>query len=69
MSKNKTKYKYIIYNPDGELITENGNYALLKELGLQYAVTAFSRKKTNEYVCKKHKVIRKLINEDIVQDK
>ena len=67
MSKNKTKYRYIIYDPQGELLTEQGNYTTLKELGLTNSSTQFSRKNSNEIYCKKYKVIRKLINEDIVQ--
>ena len=67
MSKNKTKYYYIIYNPDGTLITNNGNYSTLKELGLTNAPTQFSRHKKDDIFCKKYRVIRKLITEDIVQ--
>ena len=61
MSKNKTKYYYIIYDENNNLITDNGNYAKLKELGLTNAPNQFSRKKSDEVICKKHKVIRKLI--------
>lgn len=67
MSKNKTKYYYIIYSPSGELVTNNGTYKTLKELGLTNAPNQFSRKKSDDIFCKKYRVIRKLINEDIVQ--
>ena len=68
MSKNKTKYIYIIYDPNGKLITENGNYNTLKELNLHNAAPSmFSRKKCDEVICKKYKIIRKKINKDIVQ--
>lgn len=68
MSKNKMKYIYIIYDSDGNLITENGNYNTLKELNLHKAATsAFSRKKCDEVVCKKYKIIRQKIDKDIVQ--
>lgn len=68
MSKNKTKYIYIIYDPDGNLITENGNYDTLKKINLHKAApSAFSKKKCDEVICKKYKIIRKKINKDIVQ--
>lgn len=65
MSKNKTKYTYIIYNPEGELITENGDYDLLKELNITSVMSSFSRKKSNDVVCKGYRVIRNNIK-DIV---
>lgn len=66
MSKIKTKWTYIIYDPDGNLITENGNYALLKELNLKNAIGAFHDKKSDCVMFKKYKIIR-INNKDIVQ--
>jgi len=67
MSKNKTKYVYDIYK-DGNLITESGNYNDLKSLNVDGACFSyFSRHKTNEYNSQTgYKIIRKLINKDIV---
>lgn len=66
MSKIKTKWTYIIYDPDGNLITENGNYALLKELNLKNVIGAFHDKKSDCVMFKKYKIIR-INNKDIVQ--
>lgn len=66
MSKNKTKWIYIIYDPDGNLITDKGTYDTLKELKLNTsAFSAFSRQKTNEIITKKYKIIR-INNKEIV---
>lgn len=66
MSKNKTKYIYTIYDSEGNLITENGDFSTLKKLNLHKSVpSAFSRYKCNEVISKKYKVIRRTIN-DIV---
>lgn len=65
MSKNKTKYIYIIYSPSGELITQNGDYSLLKELNISTVISNFSRKKSDDVICKGYRVIRKNIK-DIV---
>ena len=67
MSKVKTKYHYIIYSPDGELISKNGTYQMLKDYGLTNSLNSFSRKKCDEVFCKKYKVIRVKNNEDIVR--
>ena len=46
MSKIKSKYLYIIYDPSGKLITENGTIKELRELNLDKAVySSFKRKK------------------------
>lgn len=67
MSKVKTKWIYTIYDPDGNLITDNGNYNTLKELGLASgALSAFNKKKCNDVITKKHRVIRRS-NKEIVQ--
>ena len=69
MSKNKTKYSYNIYK-DENLLVESGTYEDLKNLGLESSCfTYFSRHKTNEYDNKNtgYKVIRNIINKDIVQ--
>ena len=67
MSKNKTKYTYIIYDENNVLITDNGDYSDLKRLKLHTSVqSAFSRKKCDDVVCKGCRVIRKSIK-DIVQ--
>ena len=67
MSKNKTKWIYTIYDPDGNLITDNGTYSTLKELNLASgALSAFKSKKCNDVVTKKHRVIRRS-NKEIVQ--
>lgn len=67
MSKNKTKYVYDIYK-DNILITESGSYNDLKSLNVDGACFSyFSRHKTNEYNSQTgYKIIRKLINKDIV---
>lgn len=45
MSQIKTKYSYIIYDPNGNLITETGTIETLKELDLdKSAYSAFSKK-------------------------
>lgn len=65
--KYKTKWIYTIYDPDGNLITDNGTYDTLKELGLAAgALSAFSKKKCDDVITKKHRVIRKN-NKEIVQ--
>lgn len=67
MSKIKTKYLFTIYSPSGELITENGTINDLKKLNLEKSVySAFNKKKSNDVICKKYRVIRRN-NEDIVQ--
>lgn len=66
MSKNKTKWTYIIYDPEGNLITENGNYALLKELNLKNVTGAFYDKKSDNVKFKNYRIIR-VNNKDIVQ--
>ena len=67
MSKIKTKYSYIIYDPSGKLITENGTIETLKELGLdKSAYSAFSKRKSDDVITKKYRVIR-VNNKDIVQ--
>lgn len=66
-SKLKTKYIYTIYSPNGELITDNGTVKDLRELNLETAAySAFSKKKSNDVICKKYRVIRRS-NKDIVQ--
>ena len=66
-SKLKTKYIYTIYSPEGDLITENGTINDLKELKLDKAAfSAFSKKKSDDVICKKYRVIRRS-NKDIVQ--
>ena len=67
MSKNKTKYYYVIYDPNNKLVNDHANYQDLVELGLKNAVNSFSRKKSDDVKCKNYRVIRKIINEDIVQ--
>ena len=68
LKKNKTKWIYTIYDPDGNLITTEGDYNKLKELGLHTsALSAFSRKKSNDVKCKNYKIIRRKIDKDIVQ--
>jgi group I intron endonuclease len=66
MSKNKTKYSYIIYDPNGNLITENGDYTMLKKLNLTSVLSSFSRKKSDDVFCKEYRIIRNTIK-DIVQ--
>ena len=67
MSKIKSKYLFIIYSPEGDLITENGTVEDLKKLKLdKSAYSAFSRKKSNDIVTKKYRIIRR-DNKDIVQ--
>lgn len=66
MSKNKTKWTYIIYDPDGNLITDKGTYENLKLLNITSALTAFSKHKNNDIITKKYRVIR-INNKDIVQ--
>lgn len=67
MSKNKTKWIYTIYDPEGNLISDNADYSLLKELGLNTAaLSAFSKHKCNDVTAKKFRVIRRS-NKDIVQ--
>lgn len=66
MSKNKTKWTYIIYDPEGNLITENGNYTLLKELNLKNVMGAFHDKKSDDVKFKNYRIIR-VNNKDIVQ--
>lgn len=67
MSKAKTKWIYTIYDPDGNLITNNGNYNTLKELGLASgALCAFSKKKCDDIITKKYRIIRRS-NKEIVQ--
>lgn len=67
MSKNKTKWIYTIYDPEGNLISDNADYSLLKELGLNTAaLSAFSKHKCNDVMAKKFRVIRRS-NKDIVQ--
>ena len=66
-SKLKTKYIYTIYSPNGELITDNGTVKDLRELNLETAAySAFSKKKSDDVICKKYRVIRRS-NKDIVQ--
>ena len=66
MSKIKTKYKYIIYDPSGNLITENGTIETLKDLGLdKSAYSAFSKRKSDDVITKKYRVIR-INDKDIV---
>ena len=65
MSKNKTKYLYTIYNPSGELITEEGDYSLLKDLKIDSVKSNFKRKNSDDVMCKGYRVIRKNIK-DIV---
>lgn len=65
MSKNKTKYEYTIYDPKGVLITEHGDYNLIKELGLTWVSGKCNRDKCNDVIVKKYRVIRKNIK-DIV---
>lgn len=66
MSKNKTKWTYIIYDPDGNLITDKGTYENLKLLNITSALVAFSKHKCNDIITKKYRVIR-INNKDIVQ--
>lgn len=66
MSKIKTKWIYTIYDPNGNLITENGDYTLLKELNLKNAQCVFSDKKCDDVIFKKYRIIRRS-NKDIVQ--
>lgn len=66
MSKIKTKYTYIIYNPNGELLTNCGTINTLKELSLDKAAySSFSKKKSNDIIAKKFRIIR-IDNKDIV---
>ena len=65
MSKNKTKYLYTIYDPSGELITEEGDYSLLKDLKIDSVKGSFKRKNSDDVMCKGYRVIRKNIK-DIV---
>lgn len=58
MSKNKTKWSYKIYDPDGNLITESGTYEDLKKLNITSALSAFSKRKCNDIITKKYRVIR-----------
>ena len=67
MSETKTKWIYTIYDPEGNLITDNGNYNTLKDLGIASgALCAFSTKKCDDIITKKYRVIRKS-NKEIVQ--
>ena len=66
MSKAKTKYHYIIYDPNGNIITKNGNYQSLKDYNITNAICSFSKKKCDEVFCKNYKIIRVKNNEDIV---
>lgn len=65
MSKNKTKYLYTIYNPEGELITTQGDYNLLKSLKIDSVKSNFRRKNSDDVTCKGYRIIRRNI-EDIV---
>lgn len=58
MSKNKTKWSYKIYGPDDNLITESGTYEDLKKLNITSALSAFSKRKCNDIITKKYRVIR-----------
>lgn len=64
-SKIKTKYKYIIYNLNNELI-EECNYARLNNLNLRGAISQFSRKKSNKIKFKTF-FIERVNVEDIVR--
>lgn len=69
MSKVKTKYIYTIYDPEGNLITENGDYNTLKELGLdKSAPSKFSRSKCDDIISKKYRVIRRNCKEIVQPD-
>ena len=66
MSKVKTKYSYIIYDPNGNLITDCGTIETLKEFKIDKAAySAFSKKKSDDVVVKKFRIIR-INNKDIV---
>lgn len=61
-SKLKTKYSYIIYDTNNNLITNSGDYSTLKKLNIHKAApSAFSKNKCNEVTCKGYKIIRKEI--------
>ena len=61
MSKNKTKYVYTIYNPENKLLTTEGDYNLLKELNIATVISNFSRRKSDDVMCKGYRVIRKIL--------
>lgn len=66
MSKNLTKWTYTIYNSNGDLIAENILYKELELLGFKNVIATFNKKKINDVIFKKHRIIR-INNKDIVQ--
>ncbi len=66
MSKAKTKWIYTVYDPNNNLITDSGNYTTLQELNLASAISAFNRRKSDDVIVKKYRIIRRS-NKEIVQ--
>lgn len=65
MSKNLTKYKYLLYNEVNNFV-EECNYKRLKELKLQNCIASFHRKNVNKIKFKEY-FIEKVKIEDIVR--
>lgn len=57
MTNIKTKYEYVVTDPEG--VTTLVNYQGLVDRGITGALTAFSRYKKNETMCKGYRIIRK----------
>lgn len=65
MSKNLTKYKYIIHSID-EVYIKTCNYKELCEMSLKNCIATFCKKETNKIKFKNH-IIERVTIEDIVQ--
>lgn len=65
MSKNLTKYKYLLYDLNNNFLKEC-NYQMLKEMKLSNSIATFYKKKTDKIYFKKYIIVRVKI-EDIVR--
>lgn len=61
LRKIKTRYTYLVINPDG--IPSIQNYQGLVKMGLKSVISNFKRSNSNKVMCKGHRVTRKLLGE------